>query len=76
MHETRNGARIWNWGGTRDGMEGVRHFQGKWGSRAGRYRYFVQVNDAALREASPDELVSRFPGFYVMPFGALRSRVA
>ena len=72
-HEARGGARIWNWGGTRDGMDGVFHFKSKWGSRAGRYRYLVHVNDDALFDASPDQLVERFPGFYVLPFAALRS---
>jgi hypothetical protein len=76
VHEARSGARIWNWGGTRDGMDGVFHFKGKWGSRAGRYRYFVHVNDRSLLEASPEELVARFPGFYVLPFDALHTRVA
>jgi hypothetical protein len=75
VHEARGGARIWNWGGTRDGMDGVFHFKRKWGSQAGRYRYFVHVNDGALLDASPDELVARFPGFYVLPFAALRTRV-
>ena len=76
VHETRRGARIWNWGGTRDGMDGVFHFKSKWGSRAGRYRYFVHVNDRSLRDAAPEELVARFPGFYVIPFASLRPRVA
>jgi hypothetical protein len=76
VHETRGGARIWNWGGTREGMDGVFHFKRKWGSRVGRYRYFVHVNDRSLLDASPEELVARFPGFYVVPFAALHPRVA
>ena len=76
VEETRRGARIWNWGGTRDGMEGVFHFKRKWGSLAGRYRYFVRVNDRSLFDASPEELVTRFPGFYVVPFAALHAGVA
>jgi hypothetical protein len=76
VHEARGGARIWNWGGTRDGMDGVFHFKRKWGSRVGRYRYFVHVNDRSLQDASPEELVARFPGFYVIPFAALRPRAA
>ena len=76
VHETRTGARIWNWGGTRDGMDGVFHFKSKWGSQVGRYRYFVHVNDRSLEDAAPDELLARFPGFYVIPFASLRPRVA
>lgn len=76
VHETRTGARIWNWGGTHHGMDGVFHFKSKWGSREQRYRYFVHVNNQGLLEATPDELVERFPGFYVVPFSALRPSFA
>jgi lipid II:glycine glycyltransferase (peptidoglycan interpeptide bridge formation enzyme) len=76
VHETRKGARIWNWGGTRHGMDGVLHFKGKWGSRQGRYRYFVHLNDRSLLAATPAELVERFPNFYVLPFSALRPSLA
>jgi hypothetical protein len=75
VEETRRGARIWNWGGTREGMKGVFHFKRKWGSLAGRYRYLVRLNAPSLLDASPDELMERFPGFYVVPFAALRSGV-
>jgi Acetyltransferase (GNAT) domain len=71
VHETRRGARIWNWGGTRHGMDGVFHFKRKWGSRQGRYRYFVHLNDRSLRRTKPSELLARFPNFYVLPFFAL-----
>ncbi len=76
VEETRRGARIWNWGGTRDGMDGVFHFKSKWGSVAGRYRYLVQVNDRSLLDAAPEELLARFPGFYVLPFAALGVGIA
>jgi hypothetical protein len=72
-HETRNGARIWNWGGTHAGSKGVFHFKSKWGSGEGRYRYFVHLNDRSLLEATPEELLDRFPNFYVLPFSALRA---
>ena len=72
-HEAVRGARIWNWGGTHlNGMDGVFHFKRKWGSREGRYRYFVQLNDRSLLDSTPAELVERFRGFYVLPFRALR----
>jgi hypothetical protein len=76
VHETGRGARIWNWGGTRHGMEGVFHFKNKWGSRAGRYRYFVHVGDRSLCDAPAEELLARFPGFYVLPFTALHPSLA
>jgi hypothetical protein len=72
VREARGGARIWNWGGTRPEMNGVFHFKSKWGSRARGYRYLVHLGDQSLREATAEELVARFPGFYVLPFSALR----
>jgi hypothetical protein len=70
-HEAQKGARVWNWGGTRYGMDGVFHFKRKWGSRQGSYRYFIQVNDRSLLDGTPDELIARYPNFYVLPFHAL-----
>lgn len=62
----------WNWGGTWDSQSGVHRFKRKWGAREARYAYHVQVNDEGLLEASPDDLLARFPGFYVVPFAVLR----
>jgi GNAT acetyltransferase-like protein len=69
----RRGCRRWNWGGTWTSQDGVHRFKRKWGARESRYRYFVQVNDDALLDASPEELRARFGHFYVVPFSALRS---
>jgi hypothetical protein len=76
VREAQRGGRLWNWGGTRDGMDGVFRFKRKWGSRAGRYRYFVHLNDSSLQDCTPEQLLARFPGFYVLPFDALRAGVA
>jgi Acetyltransferase (GNAT) domain len=70
------GLERWNWGGTWDSQEGVHRFKRKWGARETRYRYHVQVNDEALLDASPAELGARFPGFFVVPYGALRAAEA
>jgi hypothetical protein len=67
------GCRRWNWGGTWSTQDGVFRFKRKWGAREGRYRYFVQLNDQSLLDASPGELQARFGHFYVVPFSALRS---
>lgn len=65
----------WNWGGTWHSQEGVHRFKRKWGARESTYGYHVRVNDESLLDASPDELLERFPGFYVVPFSALREPV-
>jgi hypothetical protein len=69
----RRGCRRWNWGGTWSSQDGVYRFKRKWGARDGRYRYYVQLNDDSLLDATPAELRARFGDFYVVPFAALRS---
>lgn len=72
-HAAGRGDRLWNWGGTWHGQVGVYRFKRKWGASEGRYRYYVQVNDEGLLDAAPEQLLERFPHFYVAPFSALRS---
>lgn len=72
---TARGFTRWNWGGTWHSQEGVLRFKRKWGAREARYAYHVQVNDEELTVASPEDLLARFPGFYVVPFAALREPV-
>ena len=72
---TARGFTRWNWGGTWNSQEGVLRFKRKWGAREARYAYHVQVNDEELTAASPEDLLARFPGFYVVPFAALREPV-
>ena len=72
-HAARRGNRWWNWGGTWHAQVGVYRFKRKWGASESRYRYFVQVNDRDLLDSAPEELLERYPYFYVAPFSALRS---
>jgi hypothetical protein len=52
----------------------VFRFKRKWGARAVRYQYYVQVNDRALLQESPERLRKRFGHFYVAPFSALEPK--
>jgi hypothetical protein len=73
LEASRRGCRFWNWGGTWSSQDGVYRFKQKWGAQDRPYRYFVRVNDRSLLDATPEELLDRFPHFYVLPFSALRS---
>jgi hypothetical protein len=73
LDSIRRGFRKWNWGGTWTSQTGVYRFKRKWGSEERPYRYFVQLNDRSLTEATPDQLLERFRHFYVLPFSELRS---
>lgn len=72
MEASREGMRWWNWGGTWKTQEGVYRFKKKWGAREMTYYYYTRVRDESLVEASRDDLLANFPGFYVLPFSALR----
>lgn len=67
------GFRLWNWGGTWTTQDGVFRFKRKWAAEERPYRYFVQVNDERLLEATPEALRERFGHFYVVPYGSLRA---
>ena len=72
-HAADRGCAEWNWGGTWSTQDGVYRFKRKWGAQDRPYRYYVRVGDESLLESTPDELLERFPHFYVVPFSALRS---
>lgn len=65
------GIRRWNWGGTWLSQTGVYRFKRKWGAAERRYTYYTQLNDRDLLRCAPEELRSRFPNFFVVPFNAL-----
>jgi Acetyltransferase (GNAT) domain len=73
LEASRRGCRLWNWGGTWSTQDGVYNFKRKWGAQDRAYRYFVHVNDRSILAATPEEVLHRFPHFYVVPFSALRS---
>ena len=73
LDASRRGCRLWNWGGTWSSQDGVYRFKHKWGADDRPYRYFVQVNNRSVLEATPEQLLERFPHFYVLPFTALRT---
>lgn len=74
LDAARNGFRRWNWGGTWSEQDGVGRFKRKWGAEFSTYRYYVQINDAGLRDGPAERLLTDWPGFYVLPFGSLRQR--
>ncbi len=69
----RSGYRWWNWGGTWLSQEGVYRFKKKWGAEEHPYTYYTKINNSALLSCSQEELLSAYPGFYVLPFGKLNN---
>lgn len=63
--QAARGVRLWNWGGTWLGQDGVYRFKHRWGARDLRYRYFNRIKDASLCQESPSRLAASHPFFYV-----------
>jgi hypothetical protein len=69
---SRAGFRHWNWGGTWASQDGVYLFKSRWGARDLGYRYFTRIYDASLVHLDRQEVLARYPNFYVLPFSMLQ----
>lgn len=78
-HAMCDGARAgyswWNWGGTWASQEGVYRFKKKWGAQDMPYHYYCRVTDREVLKCSRETLLRSYPGFFVVPFDKLESRV-
>ncbi len=65
--------KAWNWGGTWATQDGLYLFKARWGTRDINYTYFVQINNSAVAEATPERLRRDYSNFFVIPFQRLRA---
>jgi hypothetical protein len=65
--------RLWNWGGTWMGQDGVYRFKSRWGSSERNYTYRIRkyTESVPFPGMSQDDLLGRFPYFYTLPFNKL-----
>ena len=70
----RQGVRRWNWGATWPTQTGVYRFKRKWAAIERNYNYYCQLNDESLLDWTTSQLQNAFPGFFVVPYTALRER--
>jgi len=68
------GYKIWNWGGTWETQTGVYRFKRKWGAQEKSYRYFTQLNAPSILTCTPEQILQKYPNFFVVPFNLLTSR--
>lgn len=68
---SEQGYKFWNWGGTWETQEGVYRFKKRWGSFDEKYYYLTQINNSELFQSSPEELISEYTDFFVLPFNQL-----
>jgi len=62
----------WNWGGTWLTQEGVYRFKKKWGADERRYRYYITLNDPALRTRTAADLAAAYPWYFTLPYASLQ----
>ena len=69
------GCEYWNWGGTWHSQEGVHRFKSRWGTTDIPYAYLVKSHGDAsdILSCRPEELLSAYPDFFVVPFSELNS---
>ena len=65
------GFKNWNWGGTWRTQNGVYDFKKKWGAKDYPYYYFISIFDKNFLKLSKDQLLRRYPNFFVLPFHKL-----
>ncbi|WDZ96595.1 GNAT family N-acetyltransferase [Herbaspirillum sp. WKF16] len=66
----------WNWGGTWLTQGGVYDFKKRWGTTDYQYYYYTRLFSPDVVNASKQELLQEYAGFFVLPFSALRKEDA
>ena len=65
------GYRYWNWGGTWASQKGLYDFKSRWGAKDYKYDYIICVYKPAVLHLTKQEILEKYPGFYVCPFSEL-----
>ncbi|WP_323757898.1 GNAT family N-acetyltransferase [Roseivirga sp.] len=68
---SEQGYKLWNWGGTWETQEGVYRFKKRWGTFDEKYYYHTQINNKDIFQSTPEELLSEYTDFFVLPFNQL-----
>jgi hypothetical protein len=65
-----NGFRIWNWGGTGHGLEGIYRFKKRWGATDLVYSYYTQKHRdlRPILELGKNGILEEYKYFYAVPF--------
>ncbi len=71
LHAAERGAQRWNWGGSPTAHVPLQRFKAKWGGVPLEYRYLTKINTPTLFSATPNDLRSGYPGFFVVPYDKL-----
>jgi len=63
------GSRFWNWGGTWESQQSLRHFKSRWGAIDRTYDYHVRLNPeiSLVNSQMLPKLMEAYPYFYIAP---------
>lgn len=67
----RRGFTRWNWGGSPPAHQSLQRFKAKWGGVPTEYHYKTKLNDTSLLRARREDILTAYPGFFVVPFCCL-----
>ncbi len=68
---SEKGFKFWNWGGTWLNQDGVYRFKSRWGTKDFPYYYYTTLKNKEMLNLSKEEILSKFPYFYVISFNEL-----
>ena len=68
---SEKGFKFWNWGGTWLNQDGVYRFKSRWGTKDFPYYYYTTLKNKEVLNLSKEEILSKFPYFYVISFNEL-----
>lgn len=69
---SKEGYKLWNWGGTWLTQDGVYRFKSRWGTKDINYYYYTKINTEKIYHCSKEQLLSEYNDVFVIPFSHLK----
>ena len=69
---SKEGYKLWNWGGTWLTQDGVYRFKSRWGTKDINYYYYTKINSERIYHCSKEELLNEYNDVFVIPFSHLK----
>lgn len=70
-HTANEGYSWWNWGETRTALQRPDELE-RWNTQDRGFHYYTKIIDKTLLTWTREEVISRFPNFFVLPFDRLK----
>ena len=70
---SKQGYKLWNWGGTWSSQASLYHFKKRWGTYDVEYNYLTHVGNKDLLSHDKEKILASYPYFFVVPFHAIET---